>query len=878
MGALSSVLVKFTADITDLASKLKEGTRQIEETARQAESTGGRLGGVFDKFKSMALPAIGAVSTALGGLSAWKGIEFNADMEQSLISFETLLHSADKAQEMVKQLQAFAAQTPFEFPGLQNSAKLMLAMGFNAESILPNLKAVGDAVAAVGGNQETLQGVTLALGQMLTKGKVSAEEMNQLAERGIPAWDIMAQKMGMSKEQLMKLSEQGKVFAKDALPALIEGMGERFSGAMERQSKSFTGMLSTLKDNLNMVLGQAMEPLFNKLKAILPVVNEFVGKLNEGFKADGIRGALEAAFPPAVAATINTILQAVTGLFNFIKDNWGTLQPVLAGVLAGFMAFKAITGLVSAFNAVNAAIQGVGNVLAFLSSPVGIAVVAIGALVAAGWVVVKNWDTIKNTLTGTWDAIKNAAASTWGGIKDFFQTTWDGIKATAATAWEGIKAVLQNAVAGMVEVVRNLPIINYFVKNWDDIKARTQAAWEGIKAAVKLALDLLTAVITDWTVVGVVIRHWDEIAAYTRQVWEQVAQWLNGVWTTISTTASQVWQTISQSVSNTWEAIKVATETAWDTVKTFLQNTWNAVKTNTENVLNTIKSLLQNTWDAIKSNTESAWNAVKSFLQDTWNAIRSNTESVMNAIKSFLQSTWNQVKAASEQTWNSISSFLQNTYNQIKASTEQTWNAVKQTITNLLNQIKQTVDDALNAIRNKITDTWNSARSVTESAWSAVKSTITGYITQAKNTVGQAVDYMKDKLDSVVEAARKAVDAAKAAYDKAKSWASQAASAVKGGGGSPPKMADGGLFTKATNIVIGERGLEAAVPLKGHRMKPFAAAIASQLGSIPMNTGGGGGVNITVNQLAVREEADIERIAGELHRLMKRGQRAKGVI
>ncbi|MBC9786761.1 tape measure protein, partial [Heliobacterium chlorum] len=299
------------------------------------------------------------------------------------------------------------------------------------ESVMPNLKAIGDAVSAVGGGEEMLNGVTMALGQMATKGKVSAEEMNQLAERGIPAWDLMAQKLGMSKQQLMDLSAAGKVMSDQAVPALIDAMGTKFAGAMDKQSQSFKGMISTLSDNTNMLLGQLFDPIFQKLKELTPLAIHFVNAFSEGFKSDGLSGAISAAFPPEIAVTINTILAAVTGLFNFLTSNWSIIGPILAGIAVGFAAFDVITKIQAAVQA----IQAFSLATSALAGPVGIAVVAIGALVAAGIYVYQNWNSISQFLTGCWQRISVVATTTWSGMVSYLSGIWMGVTQSTTSAW-----------------------------------------------------------------------------------------------------------------------------------------------------------------------------------------------------------------------------------------------------------------------------------------------------------------------------------------------------------------------------------------------------------------------------------------------------------
>lgn len=100
--------------------------------------------------------------------------------ETTEVSFTTMLGSAEAANDMMGQLADFAAHTPFELSGLQTATRQLLAYGFTAEDIIPMLTNVGDATAALGTGQAGIEAVTRALGQMQTRGKVSAEEMLQL--------------------------------------------------------------------------------------------------------------------------------------------------------------------------------------------------------------------------------------------------------------------------------------------------------------------------------------------------------------------------------------------------------------------------------------------------------------------------------------------------------------------------------------------------------------------------------------------------------------------------------------------------------------------------------------------------------------------------
>src|ERR1700750_1932271 len=113
----------------------------------------------YGKQLGIAFGSMGVAATVFGVKSA-------ASLQQAKVGFTTLLGSGQKADAFLKQLQAFAQKTPFELPGLEKNAQQLLAMGISANKVIPTLTGIGDAVAAMGGSSETVNQVTLAIGQM----------------------------------------------------------------------------------------------------------------------------------------------------------------------------------------------------------------------------------------------------------------------------------------------------------------------------------------------------------------------------------------------------------------------------------------------------------------------------------------------------------------------------------------------------------------------------------------------------------------------------------------------------------------------------------------------------------------------------------------
>lgn len=249
---------------TQIRESKRSADAQLREAKRWAGVTqpsgggssiiAGAAGGVA------ALLGVSAISSIRQAGSAW--FEYSSKLESTTIAFTTMLGSAQAASAHLKELQQFALTTPFEFSDLIGASQRMQALGFEAKQVVPVLTDVGNAVAAAGGGGERLDRVVLALSQMQSKGKVATQEMNQLAEAGLPGWKILEQQLGKSRAELVKLVEAGKISSQVFLDAFQQFSRNNFGGLMEKQSKTAIGALSNIKDAVLQLSNNAFEPLF----------------------------------------------------------------------------------------------------------------------------------------------------------------------------------------------------------------------------------------------------------------------------------------------------------------------------------------------------------------------------------------------------------------------------------------------------------------------------------------------------------------------------------------------------------------------------------------------------------------------------------------
>ena len=267
--------------VGQVIAKLGLDDKPFKKGLKKAETRGNKAGlKIGDLFKNAF-----SVTFGMGMFEALKkgfqatvstAIDFNSMLQTAQIGFATMLGSAEKAQKFLEDMADFAVRTPFEYPELLEAAKRMLAYGFAAEEVLPTLRAVGDASAALGSGAAGIDRITLALGQIRAKGKLSAEEMRQLTEAGVPAWHILAEAMGKTVPELQDMVSKGLIPGGKAVEMLTKGMTKRFGGMMKQMENTWQGVTSSIKDIWRMTVGTLTQNWFSGLNAMLIKARDFL--------------------------------------------------------------------------------------------------------------------------------------------------------------------------------------------------------------------------------------------------------------------------------------------------------------------------------------------------------------------------------------------------------------------------------------------------------------------------------------------------------------------------------------------------------------------------------------------------------------------------
>lgn len=449
MDSVLKFLIKLQADEGNVLGVARRTSQQLDEISRKAASTGARLREAFSfsNFKGslMSLPGMEFLTNPYILISAGVGAvtAIGAQAEQTSVAFTTLVGSEEKAAGILKEINDFAANTPYGNLDLTDNAKTMLNFGVQADKVNGYLRQLGDIAA---GDKNKLGSLSLVFGQVASAGKMSGQDLLQFINAGFNPLKELEKMTGKTYAELQDMMSKGQI-GFDAVAAAINhatSEGGAFAGMSDKLSQTVSGKFSTLVGNVQ----QAAVDMFNEIK---PIVNDIMD--------------LFLAIVPPIASAIRGIFSVIAGVIGFIV-NWKTELGLLAGVVAvGTIAFNAHAIAIGAV----AAIQGVVTIAtnawtsaqwllnaALNANPIGIVITVIAALVAA---VVYCWNkfagfrafilTMWNTMKGFGNIIKEyvidrlkTLLSGIGKIGEAFAKLFNGdFKGAWNSAVDGVKDI-----------------------------------------------------------------------------------------------------------------------------------------------------------------------------------------------------------------------------------------------------------------------------------------------------------------------------------------------------------------------------------------------------------------------------------------------------
>jgi len=472
------------------------------------------------------------------------GVDYNASMESYLTNFKVMLGNEELAATKLAELRKMAAYTPFALSDLTEGTQTLLQFGIAADDTTDVLKQLGDISL---GNADKLQTLVRAYGKMSSAHKVTLENVNMMIDAGFNPLNQICDATGESMSDLYKRISDGKVSFSE-LQAAVEAAtseGGQFYNGMLEASQTFSGRMSTLKDNVAALTGELTSGLFSAL-------GDLVVKLNE---------------------VVTSFLDSDEKMAQ-LKDTIGIATSVVAAAGAAFLAYK---GYVALATAAQAALNAVIS-----ANPVGLFVAALAALATGLVTAYKTSETFRNAVNSAFASVKKIAQNAIGTVVDWINELVARIRGAAAALANlkngvgAAKEAYNTAYSSSIDAYNRSKLDKAAQERGKRHQERIQQAKEEA-AAAKAAAATVTK--SAGSAAAAVSSSGKKAASSAKQTTAEVVKSISDSTTTVENGVTRTVETVNETLSNGKKQQKqVITETSRQMVDGVLKD----IKTITE--------------------------------------------------------------------------------------------------------------------------------------------------------------------------------------------------------------------------------------------------------------------------------------------------------
>lgn len=831
MASLAELMVKVGADISGFTRGMKDVDNNLKNAGKSMQNVGKSFSSMGSKLtKSITVPAM-AAATALGGLTIGKGFARLVGIDTAKAKLKALGHDADSVKDIMNSALDSVRGTSFGLEEAATTAASAVAAGVKpGKDLTRYLSITGDAAAIAGVSMSEMGSI---FNKVQTAQKAYTAELNQLADRGIPIYQWLAEEAGVTAEEVRDMASEGQISSEMFLKAIEKNIG---GASKVMGEESFMAALANIGASIGRIGANFLDAggeaggFFSTVK---PMLTQFRGML-EGL--EGKAATMGVKFGQAFITMMEKIKQTKQWFDNLSPS----VQALIVKIVA--IASSVAVGIGPLLMMIGKAITmfgGLTTAVGFLISPVGLviaALVALGAGFTALWI---TSEAFRNTLTNVFNSIKAVVMQVLAAVVAFVGEQVGQIK----QFWIENGAMILQAVSNVWNAIS--PIIDVALKL---ALAVVKYVWSSIKGVIEGALNVIMGLIKIFA--GLFTGNFSSM-------WEGVKQLFSGaiklVWNLMNLSFVGA---IKKLVLNFGKYLVKIIKGNWDTiVLKFLYG-----KDKVMSLLNALKALMTTLWNAIKTTVVNVVKNLWSNVQTTFNTLKAGTSAIFNAVRSTASSIWNGIKST-------IVNLASTLWNAVRT----TFNTMKSTLSTIFSGIRTNASNAFSLMKSAITTTINGIKTVATTVFNAVKTAITHPIETAKTVVLKAVDSIKSAFNNMKLKIPKPKIPKVTIGKKKDAFFGFDVPSIK-----ISWNAKGGIFNGASLLGggqgVGEAGAEAVLPIQHKRyMRPFASAVAEHLDSGSSD----GGETVVHNTVHTTIELDGEIVGRKVEKYVSRKQADK---
>lgn len=748
--------------------------KAIENASKKGSSSLiSKIGGAFGKVGKIGATTITGLTTGIAALAAKGGFDRALNIENAQAKLTGLGHDSASVTEIMNDALASVKGTAFGLGDAATVAASLSASGVaEGEQLTSVLKTVADTAQISG---RSITDIGTIFGSVAARGKLQGDDMLQLMSSGIPVLQMLATHLGKTSAEVSDMVSAGQVDFQTFADAMQEGLG----GAAQSAGTTFTGALSNVKAALSRLGETAATPFLNGLRGLfnqaIPVIDQFTASATPVLEAVGatVQTAMEQAIP-AVQNLFrqlgqNQTVQQLADSFGGLVDKIGEFAGSLAGAassvwgeLSGQLSAVSgqLPGLVDLFSSLLDALSGAFDFIGAHAGTLVPLAEGLGAVVLAGngvnavtgglKALASTASGVTKTATAAFDLISklSAAGSVAGGLKTL-ASSFDVVKA-AQSAWTAI-----TKAATAVQLAFNLAMdanpILLIVTAIGAVVAALALFFAQTETGRNAWSQFVSWFMTVWDTIGTVCQPvLTAIGAFITQTMTQIQQVWQTAWTLITTVAQNVWNTIGPVVMAALQQIQTIFQTVvdvigpiwngfWSILGTVVQSAWSIVTTLVSTALSVIQGIIKTVLDVVNGDWDAVWNDIQAVASTVWNAICSIVSTCVNAVRSVIGTVCSTISNI----WNAL-------WNGAKNIVSSVWGGITGTVGNAVNSLINSVQGIGGKVKSALSDagSWllNAGEQVIAGLWNGISGAIGGLYDNIKNAMSGLVDKAKDAL------------------------------------------------------------------------------------------------------------------------------------
>lgn len=694
---------KGTYDGSNFDSGIEGAKSKMESFMEKAQSIGSKV----ESFAKGAVSVIGGIGGAIGSLAAQGGMSRALNLEQAQTMFKGLKLEWD---DYYKSIDNAVTGTAFSLDAAALVAANLAASGIAAGADMD--KALRGVVGTAATFGSELGDIGSIFQKVAAQGKVSGETLQQFADRGVNVTSVLSQALGKTQEEIKDMVKKGQI----DFDTFSTAMESAFGDSAQAANETFTGSMSNMKSALNRIGAKFADPIrsnaipvFNSLRKALnavsgrldPLVDKFTelaDRLSGGLtskvdtftaaleRGDSIMSALEETF-----GAIGSKVAIIVGAFAGLGVAAGALSSIAAvvpglGTLAGILS-----GGAASAGAFGGALKVLKGAFGLLTSPAGLVIALVLALVGAFAHLMATNDEFRNSIMAQVSAIGGTLMPTLQALLAKFVEMASYLGTLLLPVLESI---VQAVLPPLLSIIQSLiPVMAAVASAVMDVVAAIAplvvAIAETLIPIIGQVLEFVASVVAQ--VVPLVVTAIQTISDMVQDYMPQIMEIITMVLTVIQQIFDAVWPSIQELVTTVvaviadlmqtyWPQIQAVITSAMDVIMAVVNAVWPFIQSVITNVMNIIQNVISVVTAAISGDWEGVWTGVSNLLQSIWDGMGNIVSAGIDMISNFISTVPDKILSffsnAGTLLWDAGSQIIGGLLDGIKAAVGGVWDFV----------------------------------------------------------------------------------------------------------------------------------------------------------------------------------------------------------